>query len=212
MLKKLWDTFLVSGLKPIANLLKSKAVIRDYEKSFATLKTHLEKDLVELSTVMHIVDINWDEKYTQKIWDVAISSAEVEIKVEGYVRAGFDLKEHFELKFDHDRQKIIVVLPPPKIGPVDLVLEFKKLESGFFKKIGKDEITLAYSRIKEQARQEALSENILGKAKDNCHGIIKSLFKPILMATDQHYQIEVKFLEKKPEPIKSQPVRELPRT
>lgn len=188
------EFILSTVLKPIANYIKKLAIVEDYTKSKISLENHIRNQLLELATAEDVIKTVWEQEYIRKLkfwfWD---SKAKINSKVSARVKAGFNLKKYFGIEFDHTQNEIIIKLPEPEILSCEVEHEIVDIENGILIKIDKDKLNDVNRKVRDWVHKHAIESGILKKAKKDSQSVLKMLFQPIVMATDQPYKLRVKF-------------------
>lgn len=189
---------LETALKPLAEKIKEKAIIKDYSHSIASLKKHLRDNILELATIEDQLEINWEQSYRRTLFNIPISESNLDMKVKSRVKAGFNLKNSFEVKFNHSKKTILLVLPEPEILTIELNHKIIEMKMGLLRKIGEDELNKVLQDIRNLTHNQAIRKGILEKARQNSQIVINTLISPILMETDYRYKIKVEFTRQTP--------------
>lgn len=188
------DFILSTALKPIAKYIKKLAIVEDYTKSEIALENQIRNQLLELATAEDVIKTVWEQEYIRKLrfwfWD---SKAKIISKISARVKAGFNLKRHFGVDFDHASNEIVVSLPEPEILSCEIEHEIVDIENGILIRIDEDKINDVNRKVRDWVQKQAIESGILGKAKRDSQSVLKMLFKPIVMATDQPYRLRAKF-------------------
>ncbi len=181
-------------LKPLEAKLKEWAIIRDYTISRLSLQNHLRSAVAELATVEDTFRITWNKRYVKELklwfWD---STADLKIKINSKVKAGFKLHKFFQLNFDHKNKIAIITLPEPEILSNEVRPEIINMSNGLLVKINEEKITRMIAQGRRWSRNQAIKKGMLRAAKKSSRKILTSIFTPLLNQVDQKYRVEITF-------------------
>ena len=193
LLGKPCQFLLSAGLNPILRELKRRAVIQDFTVSRISLKKHIRKMIVEMGTVKDNFRTVFNEDYTVKLIFGLKSRANLRLHVKSIVKAGFKLDKFFKLEFHHETKEIVLTLPEPEILSNEIDAKVKNIEDGWFVKIDEEKLNRMNKKVREWSYKEAIKRKILENARANAELILKTIFQPIVLATDPEYKISIKF-------------------
>jgi hypothetical protein len=168
-------------------------VIQDFTVSKVSIKQHIRKMIVEMGTVKDNFRTVFDEEYTLKLIFGLKSQANLKLQVKSIVKAGFKLDKFFKLEFDHGTKEIVLTLPEPEILSNEIDARVKNMEDGWFVKIDKEKLNWVNQKARQWSYDKAIESGILKNAKRNAELILKTIFQPIVLATDQDYKISIRF-------------------
>ncbi len=90
-------------------------------------------------------------------------------------------------------KQMILTLPEPEILSNEVDPKIVNMEDGLLVDIDKAKINQVLRQGKNWSYNQAIESGILDKAMDNSDMILKTIFQPIVAATDQHYKVVIKF-------------------
>ena len=93
------------------------------------------------------------------------------------VKAGFDFTE-IEAQVHHDNKKVDVTLPEPEVLSADIVTDSFVCyldNQSIFNQLSQEDQNAALTQLKEDARQTALDNGLLDKAKANGESLLKNM-------------------------------------
>lgn len=185
---------LLSGIVfSITSNLIEQGYIKDLEYSKTSIQSLGMEMIAELATVEAKYTITMHRERIIKLLDLdwLKSTAHISATYVGFAKAGFDLKEQFEIRFDHTKHLMIVTMPEPQIFPPIVYPEINLIENGWFATIDPEMINRMHSAVVLDINSKALNDNILDMATQSGISIIESILKPALQIPPEPYTIKV---------------------
>jgi|WetSurSiteA1Bulk_404760.scaffolds.fasta_scaffold10736_2 hypothetical protein len=189
------EELLSNLLMPILEELKNQALILDYVNAEIKITEHIRELIIELATVQDRFRADYKgEQVRQIIFKSWKSTAELKMKVTATIKAGFDLKEYFDIKFSESEKTLTIYLPKAKILSEDFDYSITDITDGWFIEIDKNHINSAMIEMKRRLRNEALQSGILIRAESHAEMIISSLLEPIMENKYVSFKTKVVFV------------------
>jgi len=180
-------------LKPIAEKIKQAAVIKDFTESKVSLQKHIRNMIIELGTIKDSFVTDIDEHYKLELFFGIKSEAHLCVHARSTIKAGFKLHRYFKLKFNHTNKEILMTLPEPEILSNQIDTQIVDMDNGLLVKIDKRKLNEVSYKVKKWGIKTAIKSGILDNAKKNVHLILKTIFQPIILATDPGYKIRINY-------------------
>jgi hypothetical protein len=189
------EKLLSNLLMPILEELKNQALIMDYVNAEIRITEHIRELIFELATVQDKFKSELKTQPTRKFFfDIFESKATLEIYVNATIKAGFDLKDKFDVKFSETDKLLIVYLPRAKILSNEFDYDIKKMEDGWLIKIDKNHLNNGMKEMKRRLKNEALQSGILLRAESHADLIIMNLLKPLMENKRFKFDIKIVFV------------------
>ncbi len=192
----LCETLLSNLLMPILEELKNRALIMDYVDAEIRITEHIRELIFELATVQDRFKADFISKPKKRIlfknW---ISKADLEIKVNATIKAGFNLKKNFQLRFSEEAKRLTIYLPRAEILSEDFNYNIVKMKDGWFISVDKEHINAGMAEVKRRLRNEALQSGILIRAESHAELVVSSLLEPLLENKRFDFDTRVVFVD-----------------
>lgn len=197
MLKGLCGIVAHELLMPLTTALRDRALVIDIEASRSELKEHLRTAIAELAVAEDRLATTFSRDFTRTFfadtWAEFHSTATLEINASGVIKAGYDLREYFDLTVDHMDKRLIVTLPEPRILSRDIELEVASDRDGFLSKVTPEKRTQALRQIRSELQRRAVQGGLLVEAKEKVEGLVQIIYSPLSYLPEGSYAVEVQF-------------------
>lgn len=199
VLKGLCGLLAYDLLMPLTTELRERALVVDLESSRLLLKEHLRSAIAELAVAEDRLGSTYSRTFNRTMfedtWFEFDSTATLKIDANGVIKAGFDLREYFDLTMDHSSKLLIVTLPEPRVLSRDIDLRVLEDEDGFFIGITPEKRTQALAAIRNELEQRAVQDGLLEDAKSKAERLVQIIYSPFSYLPEGSYRVEVRFRE-----------------
>jgi len=184
---------MTEALRPMITRLKERAAIDDFTRSKGMMEERVEKMIAELATV-EIRDKKGLTKQMQtKIMGFNVSSTDMEISAISIIKAGFDLKEFFDIKLNTKSKTLTVTLAAPKVISHEVYPKVDKLDIGWMREVNNDDFNKNFNLLRREFRKDAVDSGIMEKSKKQAREIMNMMMSPVMTNLGGNYKLNVKF-------------------
>jgi len=184
---------MTEALRPMISRLKERAAIDDFTRSKGMMAERVEKMIAELATV-EIRDKKGLTKQMQtKIMGINVSTTDMEISAISIIKAGFDLKEFFDIKLNTKSKTLTVTLAAPKILSHEVYPKVDKLDIGWMREVNNNDFNKNFNILRREFRKDAVDSGIMEKSKTQAREIMNMMMVPVMANLGGNYKLNVKF-------------------
>ncbi len=184
---------MTEALRPMITRLKERAAIDDFTRSKGMMEERVEKMIAELATV-EIRDKKGLTKQMQtKIMGINVSTTDMEISAISIIKAGFDLKEFFDIKLNTKSKTLTVTLAAPKVLSHEVYPKVDKLDIGWMREVNNDDFNKNFNILRREFRKDAVESGIMEKSKKQAREIMNMMMVPVMANLGGNYKLNVKF-------------------
>lgn len=184
---------MTEALRPMITRLKERAAIDDFTRSKGLMEERVEKMIAELATV-EIRDKKGLTKQMQtKIMGINVSSTDMEISAISIIKAGFDLKDFFDIKLNTKSKTLTVTLAAPRVLSHEVYPKVDKLDIGWMREVNNDDFNKNFNLLRREFRKDAVDSGIMDKSKKQAREIMNMMMVPVMANLGGNYKLNVKF-------------------
>jgi len=184
---------------PFADELMKLALARDIDRAVSDAQVMSKETIFELATSEMRIDAVVRHDYESTLfkgWPIETKDvASLEVRGTGIVKTGFAMQEAYAVEVDHERERIVVTLPPPSIVSITMVPEFATERQGWWTSLNTAQRNQALQALQDQVRAKALEDGALEDAQDRAQTVVTGLYRPFTSLPGSSWEVDVVFTE-----------------
>jgi hypothetical protein len=181
------------ALAPMLKRLEERAAVQDFSRSRGLLQERVSKAIAELATYEVRDKKGLNRQLQTKFLGFAVSSTDIEVTAISVIKIGFRLHDYFDVSLNSRQGLVTITLPEPVILSHEVYPKLDKLNIGWMRELGEDDINKNFNLLRKVFREEADKNNEFEKAKDQANEIMQTMFGPVIKSMNNRYDLRVKF-------------------
>ena len=181
------------ALAPMLKRLEERAAVQDFSRSRGLLQERVSKAIAELATYEVRDKKGLNRQLQTKFLGFSVSSTDIEVTAISVIKIGFRLHDYFDVSLNSRQGLVTITLPEPVILSHEVYPKLDKLDIGWMREVGEEDINKNFNLLRKVFREEADKNNEFEKAKDQANEIMQTMFGPVIKSMNSRYDLRVKF-------------------
>lgn len=181
------------ALAPMLKRLEERAAVQDFSRSRGLMQERVSKAIAELATYEVRDKKGLNRQLQTKFLGFSVSSTDIEVTAISVIKIGFRLHDYFDVSLNSRQGLVTITLPEPIILSHEVYPKLDKLDIGWMREVGEEDINKNFNLLRKAFREEADKNNEFEKAKNQANEIMQTMFGPAIKSMNSRYELRVKF-------------------